>query len=136
MVRSTVQNPRVVKVTYTISQTFKVPIGVDLEDKTQVADWGIQDQQIWIKYTDGSADDEPFINEMVEIDDYYQLRTDEFDADEFDLQNFEDEIEEYRDRLEAQKPKVFFDIQIKRLKRNPLVNLGFFMRLDRIRCLA
>ena len=134
MVRSSVQNPRVVKVTYEISQTFKVPIGTDLNDKSQVAEWSIQDQQIWIKYTNGTVVEEPFINEMVEIDDYYQLKTYEDDADSFDLQMFEDEIEEYRDRLEYQKPITFFNIQIKRLKRNPLVQLGFFMRLDRRRC--
>ena len=134
MVRSSVQNPRIVKVTYEISQTFKVPIGTDLNDKSQVAEWSIQDQQIWIKYTDGTVVEEPFSNEMVEIDDYYQLKTYEEDADDFDLEWFEDDIEEYQDRLEAKKPITFFNIQIKRLKRNPILHHGFFMRLDRRRC--
>ena len=98
MVRSTVETPRVVKATYTISQTFKVPIGTDLDDKTQVAEWEIKDQKIWIKYTDGTIVEEPFINEMTDIDDYYQERTDEWDADDFDLMMFEDEIEEYLEK--------------------------------------
>ena len=101
MVRSTVETPRVVKVTYTISQTFKVPIGTDLDDKTQVAEWEIQDQELRIKYTDGTFVREEWINEMTDIDDQYQQRTDEWDAEDFELSMFEDDIEEYLEKTES-----------------------------------
>jgi len=112
--------------------SWKIPFGLDLQDKSVVKEWWVRWTTLHIEYTDGRSElldadweNEPDLRRPVDE------RID--DADDIGL-DFDEEIEKYLANLEEKKPQVFFDIQIKRLKRNPLVNLGFFMKLDIMRC--
>jgi hypothetical protein len=42
---------KVVRATYTCEEEFKIPIGIDLEDKSQVEKWGVKwnTLHIWLK---------------------------------------------------------------------------------------
>ena len=131
--KSTPGAPKIVIAEYhPPERVWKIPFGVDLEDKTQVKEWWIKWEYLHIEYTDGRK-------ESLEVDrepeDDFKYPVDQRidDADELFV-DFSEDIESYLQNLEERKPKVFFKIQIDRLKRNPLVNLGFFLRLDRMRC--
>lgn len=113
-------------------QAWKIPFGLDLEDTSVVKEWWIKWQYLHIEYVDGRQESMESIWES-EGDLKYPLDQRIDDADELGI-DFDEEIEKFLANLEDQKPKVFFDIQIKRLKRNPLVQLGFFMKLDMMRC--
>lgn len=45
---------KVVIVNYTHSDAFKIPKGLDLEDKEQVEDWNVKWGSLWIVKTDGT----------------------------------------------------------------------------------
>ena len=131
---STPGSPKIVIAGYNAPErAWKIPFGVDLEDKTQVKDWWIKWEYLHIEYTDGRKESITDDFETTEDDLKYPTEQRIDDADELFL-DFNEDIQDYLEDLEERKPKVFFKIQIDRLKRNPLVNLGFFMRLDRMRC--
>lgn len=131
--KSTPGAPKIVIAEYHVPErAWKIPFGVDLEDKTQVKDWWIKWEYLNIEYVDGrkQAIDCDF---ETEEDLKYPVEQRIDDADVLFI-DFNEDIQDYLEDLEERKPKTFFDIQIKRLKRNPLVHLGFFLRLDRLRC--
>lgn len=125
--------PKIVVAQYeSPERAWKIPFGLDLDDKSVVKEWWIKWSSLHIEYTDGrklsiESDWES------EGDFKYPLDQRIEDADELGI-DFDEEIEIFLANLEEQKPKVFFDIQIKRLKRNPILHLGFFMKLDMMRC--
>lgn len=127
--------PKIVIAQYECPErAWRIPFGLDLDDKNVVKDWWIKWEYLHIEYTDGRKESFESIWES-EGDQKYPLDYRIDDADELGI-DFDEEIEKFLANLEDQKPKVFFKIQIERLKRNPLVNLGFFMRLDMMRCFA
>ena len=54
----------IVKATYNIEYTFKIPVGVDLEDSNQVSSWWVKWNVLNIELVDGSTYQiEPFTAE-------------------------------------------------------------------------
>jgi len=49
---------KVIRATYSHDEEFKIPIGVDLNDKSQVASWGIKWNILWITYADDGREEE------------------------------------------------------------------------------
>lgn len=47
------EQKKVVAVSYTIEDIFKIPIGLDLENKNQVKDWGVKWNRLYIELTNG-----------------------------------------------------------------------------------
>jgi hypothetical protein len=45
---------KIVRVQYTHNDVFKIPKGLDLEDKTQVKNWGVKWNRLWIEKVDGT----------------------------------------------------------------------------------
>ena len=113
---------------------FKIPLGVDLDDETQVRYWGLCWNTLRIKYTDGREE---------EIDAFRHFEPDP-DPDWFEQmdldgagaceEDFDEEIEEYRDALEAKKEPFFFNLAIKKVKRSKIYCLGLAMKIDMMRC--
>jgi len=48
---------QVIRANYSHDEEFKIPIGVDLNDKSQVKSWGIKWNILWIIYADGREED-------------------------------------------------------------------------------
>lgn len=74
---------KVVRAKYTCEEQFKVPIGIDLEDKSQVENWGVKWNTLHIWLTNGKH---------IEVNGYYNQprefdwkRPDEESIDEADL---------------------------------------------------
>lgn len=126
-------SPKIVIAEYACPErAWKIPFGVDLVDKTQVSDWWIKWNILYIEYTDGREEQlECAFESEDELKRPLDYRLD--DAEELFI-DFSEEIEKFLNNLEEQKPTTFFNIQIKRLRLNKLVQLGFFMRLDMMRC--
>lgn len=125
----------VVVARYSEQHLFKIPLGVDLDDLSQVSNWGMKWNKLWIKYIDGREE---------EIDAYLEFEIDYKDPDCYDQDDldgscgheddFDEEIEEYRDALEAKKEPFFFNLAIKKVKRSKIYCLGLAMKLDMMRC--
>jgi hypothetical protein len=49
---------KVIRATYSHDEEFKIPVGVDLNDKSQVANWGIKWNSLWITYADDGREEE------------------------------------------------------------------------------
>lgn len=73
-------NRKVVVVKYTLEEVYKIPDGLDLEDKTVVENWSAKYGRLWIDFVDGhkenyppdlkiSDDDKYPDSEMIEEDD-------------------------------------------------------------------
>jgi hypothetical protein len=45
---------KIVRVQYTHNDVFKIPKGLDLEDKKQVKNWGVKYNRLWIEKVDGT----------------------------------------------------------------------------------
>ena len=130
---STAGAPKIVVAQYECPErAWRIPFGVDLEDKSMVKEWWIKWDYLHIEYTDGRKVSIESDWES-EGDFKYPLDQRIEDADELGI-DFDEEIEKFLANLEDQKPKTFFDIQINRLKRNPILHHGFFMKLDMMRC--
>lgn len=135
MVRSTAKKPMIVVARYNEEHHFRIPIGVDLDDRTQVRNWAMKWNKLWILYVDGREE---------EIDAYREFEVDyknpdwdeQMDLDEAGAneEDFDEEIEEYRDALEAKKEPFFFNLAIKKVKRSKIYCLGLALKLDMMRC--
>ena len=58
-------NRKIVRVQYSHQDVFKIPKGLDLEDKKQVKHWGVKWNRLWIEKVDGTEleiDAEGWIN--------------------------------------------------------------------------
>jgi hypothetical protein len=49
---------QVIRATYIHDEEFNIPIGVDLNDKSQVKSWGIKWNKLWITYADDGREEE------------------------------------------------------------------------------
>lgn len=61
---------QVIRATYTHGEEFKIPIGVDLNDTSQVKSWGIKWNKLWITYADDGREEEIEGDGWVEEFDY------------------------------------------------------------------
>ncbi|AYR04600.1 hypothetical protein [Chrysochromulina parva virophage Larry] len=120
---------------YNEEHHFKIPIGVDLDDKTQVRKWGMKWNKLWIEYIDGREED---IDSYIEFEVDYKnpdwCEQEDLDGSGGNEDDFDEEIEEYRDALEAKKEPFFFNLAIKKVKRSKIFNLGLAMKIDMMRC--
>ena len=90
-------NRKVVVATYMMEIIFKLPDGIDLEDKTVVADWYVRWGTLHINYVDGREEEIEQSDGMSEPD--WKRPDDQFviDADRYCVEYSEDEEEEEED---------------------------------------
>jgi hypothetical protein len=77
---------QMVTATYTVQSYFKIPSGIDLNDKTQVASYGIKWDVLYISLTNG---EELEIQPSCELDPEYK-RPDEISVDKYNKDYFFD----------------------------------------------
>ena len=85
---------KIVRVSYTVDDVFKIPKGLDLEDKTQVKFWGVKYNTLYITKVDGTElniDSEGWISHF----DYKYPSNDAeiIDADDVGLDDEEDKCD-------------------------------------------
>jgi len=102
---------KIVRVQYTHNDVFKIPKGLDLEDKTQVKNWGVKYNRLWIEKVDGT---ELTIEAEGWIQDFDYKRPDIaeiVDADEEGVEYSDDEEEEEESFGKCKKCKnPYYDI--------------------------
>jgi hypothetical protein len=90
-------NRQIVVASYTTEAVFKIPDGVDLEDKTVVSSWGTKYARLYIYYV--NSDEELEIEPEWETEIDYKYSSDEIieDADENGIEYEEDNEQKCRD---------------------------------------
>jgi len=103
-------NRKVVCATYYAPESvFKIPDGLDLEDKSVVKFWGVKYNTLYIHYVDGHEEElEPTLNALDSSDYKHPQETEIEDADDCSVDYSEDEDEEdyqklYEDALKQRK---------------------------------
>ena len=104
-------NRQIVRGTYSAHKYFKIPDGLDLEDKTKVAKWGLEPGNLYIVLVDGTTINT--VAEPIDSGGKYEIdmsggEPDEtliMDADEFAIVYSEDEEDEPDKNESDKKPE-------------------------------
>ena len=91
--KNTKDNRKCVSATYLTQYIFKIPDGLDLEDKSVVKFWGVKWAKLYIVYVDGREEE---IEEYMEAEPDYKHPDSVAieDADDYNVDYEEDEEEE------------------------------------------
>jgi hypothetical protein len=135
MVRSTVKKPMIVVAHYIEQHNFKIPIGIDLDDPTQVRNWGVKWNKMWIEYIDGREEEiDAYIEFEIDYKEPNECKQDDLEGSCGNEDDFDEDIIDYRNELEFRKEPFFFDLAIKKVKRSKIYCLGMAMKIDMMRC--
>jgi len=96
---------KVVRATfYAPDSVFKIPDGLDLEDKSVVKFWGVKYNTLYIYYVDGREEDiEPYFDASESTDYKYTKETEIVDADDCGIEYTDDEEEEEKEEEEEEE---------------------------------
>ena len=100
--KNTKGNRKIVHIDYHCDGYFKIPDGLDLEDKTVVESWGVKYNTLYIYYVDGREEEiEPVWD--IEPDWKYPNNCEIEDAEDYNVEYSEDEEEKEEEVKEEVK---------------------------------
>lgn len=106
-------NRQVVVAQYRAESVFKLPDGLDLNDKNIVAEWGVKWDKLWITFTDGRLESiEPVLE--AQMDCKYAYESEIEPAADVGYEYEEDEADEERSAIEQKLQK--YNSELKNLE--------------------